>query len=182
MWSLVGQRSWVCFRMKTFLVRPLFTTTSDLGLMKTRNIDLLLKTRHKQKSVRNQKNKRFLGTSIEKRPDIVDKRECFDDWEINTVYEVKTNKDQALLTLTERKTRYEVIIKIDRKAAVPVNQALLTLKNAAGEHFEQPFKTITTDNGVEFSGLSELLKGVTEVYFTHPIRHGSEERMRITMA
>ncbi len=83
---------------------------------------------------------------------------------------------------TERKTRYEDIIKIDRKAANPVNQALLTLKNAAGDHFEQLFKTITTDKAVEFSGHSEMLKVVTEVYFTHPIRHGSEERMRITMA
>lgn len=81
---------------------------------------------------------------------------------------LRTKDDQALLTLTERKTRYEVILKIDGKAADPVNQALTALKEAAGKAFEYLFKTITSDNGTEFSGLSELLKGIRDVYFTHP--------------
>nr|WP_240668002.1 hypothetical protein [Enterococcus avium] len=65
---------------------------------------------------------------IEKRPDIVDTRERFGDWEIDTVNGLRVGKDQALLTLTERKTRYEIIIKIDGKAANPVDRALTALK------------------------------------------------------
>ncbi|MGM0123769.1 hypothetical protein IGI37_001143 [Enterococcus sp. AZ194] len=140
----------------------------DFGLMTTRNIDLCLKTRRNTKPARNRKNRTILGELIEKRPDIVERRERFGDWEIDTVNGLRTKTDQALLTLTERKTRYEVIIKIDGKAANPVNQALNTLREAAGKHFHLLFKTITSDNGTEFSGLSELLKGVTDVYFTHP--------------
>lgn len=140
----------------------------DFCLLETRNIDLHLKTRRKNKATRIRKNKTILGTLIEKRPDIVDKRERFGDWEIDTVYGLKIGKDQALLTLTERKTRYEVILKIDRKAADPVNQALSALKEAAGSDFGRLFKTITSDNGVEFSGLSKLLQEITDVYFTHP--------------
>ncbi|EPI10664.1 hypothetical protein [Enterococcus faecalis] len=44
---------------------------------------------------------------------------------------LRVGKDQALLTLTERKTCYEVIIKIDGKAANPVDRALTILKEAA---------------------------------------------------
>jgi IS30 family transposase len=140
----------------------------DLCLMETRNIDLHLKTRRNTKTTRTRKNKTMLGELIEKRPDIVDKRERFGDWEIDTVNGLRLGKDEALLTLTERKTRYEVIIKIDGKASDPVNRALTTLKEAAGKDFELLFKTITSDNGVEFSGLTDLLKDITAVYFTHP--------------
>lgn len=140
----------------------------DLGLMETRNIDLHLKVRRKNNAPRNRKNKRILGELIEKRPDTVDQREEFGHWEIDTVVGLQSGKDHALLTLTERKTRYEVIIKIDGKAADPVNQALATLRKTAGRNFERLFKTITSDNGVEFSGISTLLKEVTDVYFTHP--------------
>ncbi|MCB5955546.1 IS30 family transposase [Enterococcus sp. CWB-B31] len=140
----------------------------DLCLMKTRNIDLHLKLRRNRKTPRNRKNKTILGELIEKRPDIVTTRERFGDWEIDTVNGLRVKDDQALLTLTERKTRYEVIIKIDGKASNPVNQAVQTLKEAAGKHFDLLFKTITSDNGTEFSGLSNLLKDITDVYFTHP--------------
>lgn len=140
----------------------------DLCLMETRNIDLHLKTHRNTKTSRNRKNKAILGELIEKRPDIVDKRELFGDWEIDTVNGILGKGDQALLTLTERKTRYEVIIKIDGKASDPVNQALSTMRAAAGKDFELLFKTITSDNGTEFSGLSDLLKGIKKVYFTHP--------------
>ncbi|KRM38146.1 hypothetical protein FD47_GL000309 [Lentilactobacillus parafarraginis DSM 18390 = JCM 14109] len=36
----------------------------------------------------------------------------------------RTRDDQALLTLTERKTRFELMIKVDDKSAKPVNDAL----------------------------------------------------------
>ncbi|MGX7198135.1 IS30 family transposase [Enterococcus olivae] len=140
----------------------------DQGFMETKNIDLHLKVRRRTNHAQNRKNKKLLGDLIEKRPDIVDSREEFGHWEIDTVAGLKSGTDQALLTLTERKTRYEVIIKIDGKASNPVNQALATLKAAAGEHFGLLFRTMTSDNGSEFSGLTELLKEVTDVYFTHP--------------
>lgn len=115
----------------------------DLGLMETKNIDLHLKVRRKTSTPRNRKNKTLLGELIEKRPDVVDSREEFGHWGIDTVAGLRSDKDHALLTLTERKTRYEVIIKIDGKASNPVNQALSTLREAAGANFELLFKTIT---------------------------------------
>lgn len=72
---------------------------------------------------------------------------------IDTVNRLRIAKDQALLILTERKTRYEVIVKIDENVADPVDRVLTALKEAAGNDFEVLFKTITSDNGVEFAGL-----------------------------
>lgn len=136
--------------------------------METQNIDLCLKTRRSTKASRNRKNKTILGELIEKRPEIVDKRERFGDWEIDTVNGLRCGKDEALLTLTERKNRYEMILKIDGKTSDSVNRSLTTLQEAAVKNFSQLFKTITSDNSVEFSGLTELLQGITDVYFTHP--------------
>ena len=124
-------------------------TYIDLGWLETKNIDLHLKVRRNTKRSQSRKNKKS-------------------DWEIDTVNGLRVGKDQALLTLTERKTRYEIIIKIDGKAANPVDRALTALKEAAGNDFEVLFKTITSDNGAEFAGLTTLLKDITEVYFTHP--------------
>lgn len=160
-------------REKLFPHEELPSTSSlyryiDLGVMDTRNIDLHLKVKRSPKKARITKNKRILGELIEKRPDVVDSREEFGHWEIDTVVGLRTGKDHALLTLTERKTRYEIIIKIDGKAADPVNRALKTLQEAAGKDFALLFKTITSDNGTEFSSISELLSEVTAVYFTHP--------------
>jgi IS30 family transposase len=57
--------------------------------------------------------------------------------------------------LTERKTRKEHILKIDRKTAECVKQALQEVKQQDGSVFSTVFKTITSDNGAEFSGLSQ---------------------------
>nr|WP_245001232.1 hypothetical protein [Caldalkalibacillus thermarum] len=70
----------------------------------------------------------------------------FGHWEIDTV--LGTNKKgAALLTLTERKTRKEHILKIDHKTAECVKQALQELKQQYGSVFSTVFKTITSDNG-----------------------------------
>lgn len=146
----------------------------DLGLMRTKNIDLLLKTRRKNKRKHVRENKRVLGDSIEKRPDHVDQREEFGHWEIDTVIGSKTGSSPVLLTLTERKTRYEYLLKIDGKASLPVNHALEQLKKQAGRYFSTIFKSITSDNGVEFSSLAKDFSQDSAIYFTHP--YSSYER------
>ena len=156
------------FPNETILCTTTLYNYIDLGLMETKNIDLHLNVRRKTNKPKSRRNKKILGDLIEKRPDIVDTRERFGDWEIDTVNGLRVGKDQALRTLTESKTRYEVIIEIDGKAADPVDRTLTALNEAAGNDFEVLFKTITSDNGSEFAGLSTLLKDITEVYFTHP--------------
>lgn len=42
------------------------------------------------------------------------------------------------------------------------------MRERAGEHFSCLFKTVTSDNGSEFTGLHEALQDVVDVYFSHP--------------
>lgn len=105
----------------------------DRGVMKTKNIDLLEKLSRKPKSSRrgNRSNKRILGKSIEERPEAVGTRESFGHWEIDTVVGNKTQSDAVLLTLVERQTRFEVILKLAGKDAESVNQAVQQLRKRA---------------------------------------------------
>jgi len=61
------------------------------------------------------------------------------------------------------------------KTAASITAALRELKELYGDAFSSVFKTITSDNGLEFSQLSNItLETGTKVYFTHP--YSSHER------
>lgn len=138
------------------------------SLMKTKNIDLLekVKRRNKNSMRRTRQNKKKLGISIEERPDKIQTREEFGHWEIDTVIGKKKKTDPVLLTLVERKTRYEKLIKIHGKTPNAVDLGLKFLKDKTQLN-KEIFKSITSDNGSEFSSLSELAEYV-DIYFCHP--------------
>lgn len=138
----------------------------DLGLMQCKNIDLPLKTVRSTKPRRVRKNKKVLGTSISERPEHINDRTDFGHWEIDCVIGKKTKGESVLLTLTERKTRMEIIRKLPSKSSCAVQNALQKLKHEAGDLFESTFKSITADNGSEFSELA--LFQYSDVYFAHP--------------
>lgn len=142
----------------------------DRGIMNTKNIDLLEKVSRKPRndSPTHRENRRVLGPSIEERPEEVTSRKVFGHWEIDTLIGSKAKDDPVLLTLVERKTRFEIIIKIDEQNQPKVDQAMNQLYEQLGHHAEALFKTITSDNGSEFAGIYELLKHMTDVYFAHP--------------
>ncbi|MCH4140088.1 MAG: IS30 family transposase [Lactobacillus amylovorus] len=121
----------------------------DQGLLAIRNSDLPEKLKRNTKIHRVHKNKKKLGRSIEERPK-----------EIN---------DQVLLTLSERMSREFLILRIPDKTAASVMSAFQTLHKQYSEHWNEIFKTITTDNGSEFADLSNLEEvSNTLVYYAHP--------------
>ena len=141
----------------------------DLGLMETRNHHLPEKLRRSTKTRRVRENKKKLGRSIEERPAEIENREEFGHWEADLVIGKKSGKDQVLLTLAERKSRQYWMLPIKDREADSVMNAFKKLQETYSEHFSEVFKTITTDNGSEFSRLSELEElAETLVYFTHP--------------
>ncbi|MDI6603987.1 MAG: IS30 family transposase [Thermoanaerobacteraceae bacterium] len=151
----------------------------DKGLLKVRNIDLCLKVRLKPKKKIIRKNKKIMGESISQRPEEINKRESFGHWEIDTVIGKRSN-DKALLTLTERLTRYEYIFVIDEKDSLSIKKVFDKLKAQYKENFSKIFKSITADNGAEFAELSEILKKCeSKAYFSHPysaFERGTNER------
>lgn len=142
----------------------------DRGIMKTKNIDLLEKVSRKPRndSHTHRENRRILGPSIEKRPKDIETRTHFGHWEIDTLLGARAKDDPVLLTLVERKTRFEIILKIDQQDQASVDHALDQLYEQLGDQATGIFQTITSDNGSEFAGIYELLKDTTDVFFAHP--------------
>ncbi len=114
------------------------------------------------------------GTSISERPKIVETREEYGHWEMDTVVG-KTGTKEVLLVLTERKTLQEIIRKISSKSQYCVVKEIDKIERKLGsKRFRETFKTITCDNGCEnldFEGIesSVLTKTKrTKVYYAHP--------------
>lgn len=163
------------FKREEMVCTKTFYNYIDLCLLELRNIDLPMKLRRKNKSKHVRRNKRRLGTSIEDRPADIETREEFGHWEIDTVIGRKTKEDGVLLTLTERKTRNNIIMKMEGKTSCCTMSVLENLQMEFGSSFDKVFKTITSDNGQEFADLSMLEEYLdTKVFYAHP--YSSHER------
>lgn len=151
----------------------------DSGILPIRNHHLKMKLRLSPKNKRGHQHKKELGKSIELRPISVDSRQSFGHWEIDSVLGSKTKDDNALLTLVERKTRYMVTAILDDHTEESVCYALKQLEKQFGHLFSHVFKSITADNGSEFSSLQDTFNHVTDIYFAHPYsswERGTNER------
>lgn len=150
----------------------------DLGYLDLCNADLPVKLRRRVKSTRrtrSRKNKKILGSSIDERPAIVDQRILVGDWEGDLVKGKRVASEPALMTLTERVSRFEIIVKIPDYHADTCRQALQGVITAYGP---KNFQSITFDNGSEFAELDQV-QG-TKVYFAHPYtpsERGSNENL-----
>lgn len=101
--------------------------------------------------------------SITQRPQIVDQRRRIGDWEADTI--IGKNHQQAIVTITERKTMFTLMKKVKIKSAENVMNAIIELLHP----FRDKVHTITVDNGKEFAyhkHIAERLKA--KVYFAHP--------------
>ena len=124
------------------------------------------------------------GTSIEKRPLEILERNSFGHWEMDCVCGPTKN---VLLVLTERLTRKELIFPMETQTAKNVVKILNSLEFKHGRKFKQIFKSITVDNGSEFSDFNGMERSIfgkknkrTSVYYCHPYssyERGTNERI-----
>ncbi len=143
--------------------------------------DVKIKQRHYQKTKVKRPPK---GTSIEKRPKEIAERNTFGHWEMDCVIGKQGTKE-TILALTERLTRYEIVFKMPDHKAATVVRYVNKLEKRFGKQFRKLFKSITVDNGVEFSDFKRLEKSIfggkrTSVYYCHPYtscERGSNERL-----
>lgn len=119
--------------------------------------------------------KNLKGKTIEERPKAVNERDTIGHWELDTVVGGRNTSKSCLMVLTERLTRQEIIIKLASKTMQEVVKAFDRLETLYGaERFREIFKTITSDNGVEFLdgvGIEKSQYGKqprTEVFYCHP--------------
>lgn len=149
----------------------------DKGVFLTvTNKDLPVKRNSKRgyKKVRRQQKRASAGTSIDKRPEKVDTREEFGHWEMDSVVGSRGKSKNALLVLTERKTRNEIVFKLQDHTAEQVVNKLDLLERKWGRLFSAVFKTITVDNGTEFAFFERMEQSSvtdgkrTEIFYCHP--------------
>ncbi len=134
-----------------------------------RNIDLIHGKRlHKKVQDRTYKHKYNRSNSIELRPAEITTREMFGHWEMDTVIGKKSN-DKCLLVMSERKTRHQIIAELENKTTKSVVKQLRALQRFYGSDYSKIFKTITVDNGNEFTDIQSMKRfSSTKFYYCHP--------------
>jgi transposase, IS30 family len=113
--------------------------------------------------------------SIEERPAIVEERSRVGDWEVDTI--IGKQHQQAIVTLTERKSRFALLGKVSQRSAEQVRERLVQLLRP----FLDKLETMTGDNGKEFAQHEQLAAELaTDFFFAHPYaswERGSNENM-----
>ena len=114
-----------------------------------------------------------MARRITERPKEANERLEYGHWEGDCV-KGKQGIKAALLTLTERKTLDQIIIKLKRATQKQIKKAIDRLERKYGARFKIKFKTITFDNGVEFLDWKSLEISIFDkkerrvtVYFAH---------------
>lgn len=114
------------------------------------------------------------GESIERRPDHINRREEPGHWEMDCVEGAKGTKRTALV-LTERVTRYEIVIPMRDHTAASVVDALDRLERKyTPDRFKRLFLSVTVDNGHEFMDCDGMERSAftgearTKMYYCHP--------------
>ena len=100
---------------------------------------------------------------ISERPAVVDSRSRLGDWEADTI--VGKGRQQALVSLTERKSKLTLLAKVEPATAEAVETAIARLLGPLAQHVQ----TITSDNGREFARHEQIAaKLQADFYFAHP--------------
>lgn len=135
--------------------------------------ELPMKTKRKRKNEHKEGKTDSKETSIEERPFKPEDRSEFGHWEGDTIVGSRIILNSgAVLTLVE-KTRFQLTIKMKDRKAKTVVKAIKKLKQKCPElrdyKINDIFKSITFDNGVEFSSWKEIEKYLkSKTYFAHP--------------
>lgn len=140
---------------------------------------------HALSNIRKRKKQKraSVGTSIDQRPEEINNREQVGHWEMDSVVGPQGKSKKTFLVLTERKSLKEIIEPLKNHSSNEVVRALDRLERELGEKkFREIFKSITVDNGMEFSDHEGIersrrnKKNRTKVYYCHAYR--SCERAR----
>ena len=148
---------------------------------------------HIQMSVKQEDKKKYehatvkrapRGTSIEMRPKNIASRNEFGHWEMDCIC---CDNKAVFLTVVERFTRFMIAFKMESQQACNVVRCLNKLERSFGKDFKRVFKSITVDNGSEFSDCKGLERSIynkksmrVKMYYCHPYsayERGTNERL-----
>lgn len=116
------------------------------------------------------------GLSIEQRPQEINRRITFGHWEMDSVIGKAKGNRESFLVLTERKTRFEIILRAQGKTSAATVKCL---ESTLSKFPQGTFQTITVDNGSEFQDCEGMERNRVRIYYCHPYcsaERGSNER------
>jgi len=121
------------------------------------------KKRRKRYGTYDRRGKLSNCRSIEERPALVGTRTRLGDWEVDTL--IGRKHKQAMVTLTERKSRFTFVSKVKRRTAPIVRQAICNLLLPVKDKVH----TLTSDHGKEFAEHKQIAETLNlTFYFAHP--------------
>jgi len=133
-----------------------------VGSVYGRNLEKHLR-HHKKRGKRIKVGKLKDRTFIDERPDIVDNKGRYGDWEGDFIVSNKQGKG-VLLVLYERKSMYVVIRKIMSRKTDIVNRTIYSITGGF-----VCFESLTLDNDISFQLHRELSDMIgSPIYFCHP--------------
>ena len=101
---------------------------------------------------------------------MVERRGRYGDWEADTI--IGKGQKQAIVSLTERRARLTLLVKVQTREAKTVGQAMTRLLWPVANRVH----TITADNGKEFAEHETIAEDLeANFYFAHP--YASWERV-----
>ena len=129
------------------------------------------------------KHKKHLGKSINLRDESILHRKEFGHWELDTVRGVKGKQDEVIVSLLERKTRVYITLRSPSAKATDIAITLQNWLKRCNEALDGKAlcKTITSDNGLEFSSITTLENDTLQIFLLIPMPHGSVALMKGTM-
>ena len=128
---------------------------------------LLYKGERRRDYEQRERAKEAPGDTIEDRPPEVRARNTFGHWEMDSIMGPVGSK-AALLVLTERLTRWGLVIRVPDHTAESVVRALNRVERRMGKRFREVFRTITVDNGSEFADFAQVENWGSKIFFAHP--------------
>ena len=100
---------------------------------------------------------------IDERPEVVNSKQRYGDWEIDTI--IGKNRKGAIVTLVERKSAFTLMAKLQGKNA---DELARTVVNLMAPYKERVF-SITSDNGCEFARHQFISRKLqASFFFAHP--------------
>ena len=143
----------------TICVTTLYSYISKRRFPRLRDMDLLEKvSRRRRKKSEEPKIAHKDYPSIEIRPEHIGQRSEGGHWEMDLIVGCRGSK-AVLLTLTERRSRQEIIMKLPDRKAETIRRAIDRLERRTPQ-FRQKFRSITTDNGSEFLQYEQLIQSI----------------------
>jgi len=101
--------------------------------------------------------------SIDERPEEINNKQRYGDWEIDTI--IGKNNKGAIVTIVERKSNFILIRKLKGKNASQLAKETIRLLMP----YKELVHSITSDNGTEFANHEYIAKKLkAKFYFAHP--------------